>query len=68
MPTRWCGTRARASADGWFDRIGRPAYSCIASADTISPSSRSASSSATALLPDAVAPKMATIAGTKRRR
>src|SRR5215510_4321296 len=53
---QWCGTRARCAAVGLAVPTSRPRYSWRESADTISPPSRSASSSARAVLPDAVGP------------
>ena len=50
---------SRVGRVGWFVRIGRPRYTCIASAETTSVPSRSATASATAVLPDAVGPKIA---------
>src|SRR5438034_8055076 len=53
MPT------SRVGRSGCAVRIGRPRYACIASAETTSPPTRSASASATAVFPDAVGPKSA---------
>src|ERR1700726_2757276 len=57
MPT------SRVVRSGWAVRIGRPRYACIESADTTSPSTSAATASATAVLPDAVGPKMARTLG-----
>src|SRR5215208_474843 len=53
MPTR------RVGNPDWLVRIGRLRYTCIASAETSSAGIRCAISSATALFPEAVGPKMA---------
>src|SRR3954464_4582034 len=53
MPTR------RVGRSGWAGGIGRPRYACIESADRTSPPRRSATASATAVLPEAVGPKIA---------
>ena len=53
MPT------SRVGAPGWFVRIGRPRYACIESAEMGSAGNRDASSSATAVFPEAVGPNSA---------
>src|SRR2546421_9712917 len=58
MPTRCAGR------SGWFVRIGRPRYTCIESAETISAGISAAIASATAVLPDAVGPKTASTSGS----
>ena len=53
----------RVGRSGCAVRIGRPRYACIESADRTSPPRRSATASATAVLPEAVGPKIATTLG-----
>src|SRR5437763_10079020 len=55
---QWCGTRARSAAVGLAVPMSRSRYTCRESADTISPPTRSARSSASALFPLAVGPTM----------
>src|SRR5512133_3131929 len=50
---------SRVGRSGWAVRSGSPRYACIESAHTTSPPTWPATVSATALLPDAVGPKMA---------
>src|SRR5256885_10521813 len=57
MPT------SRVGRSGCAVRTGSPRYVCIESADTTSPPRPSATASATAVLPDAVGPKIATTLG-----
>src|SRR5439155_15258959 len=51
---------SRVGRSGCAVRSGRPRYACIESAETTSLPRRSATASATAVLPDAVGPKIAT--------
>src|SRR5580765_6774811 len=61
MPTR------RVGRSGCAVRIGRPRYACIESADSTSPPRLSATASATAVLPEAVGPKIARTLGADWR-
>ena len=53
---RWCGTRARSSAEGLAVPMSSPRYTCIESTETISPPSCSARSNAMLDFPTAVGP------------
>src|SRR5438874_5938774 len=59
---------SRVGRSGCAVRSGNPRYACIESAETTSLPRRSATASATAVLPDAVGPKIATTLTGRNRR
>src|SRR5258708_30782119 len=59
-PTRWHRTPRSSSALGALLQISSPRYTCLESIETISPSIRRQSSTATLVLPTAVGPTTAT--------